>query len=112
MTTTRSAISETTPEIVRDQENGHVGILAKAAKQVEDLRLDRHVERRCGLVGNEKLGIAGERHGNHDALAHTARHLMRIIAHTRLRAGDADLAEKVDSARERFFLAKPSRGCG
>ena len=29
---------------------------------------------------------------------------MRIITHTRLRAGDADLAEKVDSARERFFL--------
>ena len=36
--------------------------------QLEDLRLDRDVERRGRLVGDDQLGIAGERDGDHDAL--------------------------------------------
>ena len=47
------------------------------AEQVEDLRLDGDVERRGRLVGDQELGIAGERHGDHDALAHAAGELVR-----------------------------------
>ena len=91
-------------QIVRDEQHGHAGVVAQAAQKVENLRLDGHIERRGGLVGNEKLGVARKRHGDHDALAHAARHLVRIVAHAGLRARDADLAQKVDRARERFLL--------
>ena len=39
-------------------------------QEIEDLRLDGDVE--CGgrFVGDEKLGVAGKRHGDHDALLH------------------------------------------
>ena len=48
--------------------------------QVEDLRLDGDVERGGRLVGDQHLRIAGERHGDHRALAHAAGELMRIFA--------------------------------
>jgi hypothetical protein len=48
-------------------------------KQLQNLRLDRHVERRRGLVGDEELRLTGERHGDHDALAHAAGELVRVI---------------------------------
>ena len=52
----------------------------EGAQQVEDLRLDRDVERRRRLVGDQQLRLAGERHRDHRALAHAARELVRIVA--------------------------------
>ena len=54
--------------------------LLQIAQQVEDLRLDGHVERRRRLVGDEERWLAGERQGNERALAQAARELMRILA--------------------------------
>ena len=48
------------------------------AQQVEDLRLNGHVERRGRLVGDQQLRLRRERHGDHHALAHAARELVRI----------------------------------
>ena len=47
-------------------------------QQVDDLGLDRDVERRDRLVGDEQLGLDGERAGDADALA---------LAAARTRAG-------------------------
>ena len=65
--------------------------------QLEDLRLDRHVERGRRLVGDDQLGIAGERDRDHDALAHAARELVRILLEA-LGIGDADEAQQLDRA--------------
>ena len=54
--------------------------LCRLAHQVEDLRLDRDVERRDGLVGDDQLRIERERAGEADALALPARELVRIEA--------------------------------
>ena len=46
-------------------------------QQLEDLRLDGDVERGGGLVGDQQVGLVGERHGDHDALALAAGELVR-----------------------------------
>jgi hypothetical protein len=57
---------------VGDHEDRHAEPPLQVAQEVEDLGLDGHVERRGRLVGDEELRIAGQRHGDHDALAHAA----------------------------------------
>ena len=59
-------------EIVRDQDDRHAGLLLQVAQQVEDLRLHGDVERGGRLVGDQQVGLAGQRHGDHHALAHAA----------------------------------------
>ncbi len=58
--------------VVGDEEDGHVLLLLQHLDELEDLRLDRHVEGGRRLVGDQQLGPAGQRHGDHDALAHAA----------------------------------------
>ena len=64
---------------MRDEEHRHAGLLLEARDQVQDLGLDRDVERRGGLVGDHERGLAGERHGDHRPLAHAARELVRVV---------------------------------
>ena len=61
------------------------------AHQIEDLRLDRDVERGRRLVGDQQLRVAGERHRDHHALPHAARELVRIVVEALLRRGNAHL---------------------
>ena len=46
------------PEVVRDQDHAHPELLAERGDQLEDLRLDRHVERGRGLVCDQQLRLA------------------------------------------------------
>ncbi len=65
-----------------DQHDRHAEAFLHVLQQVEDLRLDGDVEC-CGrLVGDDELGLAGQRHRDHDALAHAAGELMRIVIDT------------------------------
>jgi hypothetical protein len=64
-------------EVVGDEQVGQVELAAQVEEQVEDLALDRHVERRHGLVADDELGIEGEA-GDADALALAAAELVRI----------------------------------
>ena len=54
ITSTSSAISATTPEVVGDDDDGGVELALEVLQQVEDLRLDGHVERGRRLVGDEQ----------------------------------------------------------
>ena len=72
---------------------------------VENLRLDGDVERGGRLVGDQHLRIAGERHGDHGALAHAAGQLMRIFLGALLRFRDAGQAQHLDG-----FVAGLLRG--
>ncbi len=75
------------------------GLAPEIAHQVEDLRLDRHVQRRRGLVRDEKRWIVRQRHGDHHPLPHAARKLMRILVQTALRRGDPYPLEHLQRAR-------------
>ena len=66
------------------------------AQQVEDLRLHRHVQRRRRLVGNDERRPAGQRDGDHHALPHAARQLVRVVVDALLGIGDAHRAQQLD----------------
>jgi len=79
--------------VVRDQDDRHPAIAAQRAEKLEDLRLNRNVECRCRLVGDQQLRLARERRCDHHALAHPARRLMRIVVDPPLRVGNTDPVE-------------------
>ena len=65
------------------------GLALELAQQVQDLGLDRHVERGRRLVGDQQLRAHRERHGDHHPLLQAARELVGIGVEARLRVGDA-----------------------
>ena len=68
------------PEVVGDQDHRHAEPLAEVVEQFEDLLLDGDVEGGGRLVGDQQLRLAGQRHGDHDPLAHAAGELVREVA--------------------------------
>ena len=89
-------------EIVGDQDDRRAETLAELAHQVEDPRLDGHVERGRGLVCDQDPRVAGERHRDHHPLAHPTRELMRVLVDAARRYGDVDEVEQLDRARPRL----------
>ena len=76
-------------EIVGDQQHRHADLLLQLAHQLENLRLDRHVERGRRLVGDQQLRVADS------AMAIITRWRMPPeswcgYSSTALRDGDAD----------------------
>ena len=88
--------------------------LLQILQQVDDLRLDRHVERRDRLVADDQVGLGSERAGDADALALAAGELVRIaptciarqprpcraaratrVVDARRRLGQAEIAERL-----------------
>ena len=66
------------PEIVRDEEVREVEVLLQALEEVQDLRLDRDVERRHGLVAHDQLRVRAQGPRDPDALALAARELVWV----------------------------------
>ena len=79
ITATRSASFGDDAEIVRDEQQRQVERRLHVAQQIEDLRLDRDVERGRRLVGDDQRRLAGQRHGDQHALAHAAGELVRVV---------------------------------
>jgi ABC-type lipoprotein export system ATPase subunit len=92
-------------EVVRDEEERHAMALAELAQQLEDLRLDGDVEGRRRLVRDEDARLAGDRDGDHDALAHAARELMRVVVRTPCGLGDPHLLQQRRRALPRLAAA-------
>ena len=92
-------------EVVGDDDDRHAEPAGEVLHQLQDLRLDGDVERGGGLVRDQELGIAGKPDGDHHALAHTARQLMRVLRQAARRVRYADQGEQLDGAGARFRLA-------
>ena len=80
--------------------------LAEFGEQFENLRLDGDVERSGGLVGDEQLRPVDDGHGDHDALAHAAGELMRIVARAASGIGNGDIVHGVDGALPGFASSR------
>src|SRR5688572_27384547 len=65
-------------EVVRDEQVREAQLLLKLLEQVDDLRLDRNVERGYRLVAHDELGVECERASNSDPLPLAARELVRV----------------------------------
>ena len=83
-------------EVVGDQDDRQVALAVELLEQAQDLRLDRHVERRRRLVGDQHLRLEREGHRDHRPLAHAARVLVRVVVHPPLGVGDPDGVEELD----------------
>ena len=69
-------------EVVGDEQHREAEVRPQVLQQLQDLRLQRHVERRRRLVGQQQVRRAGERHGDHRPLALAAGELVRIVGQT------------------------------
>ena len=89
----RDAVRDVTHdrEIVRDEEVGEAELGLQVLEQVDDLRLDRDVERGDRLVADEKARPKGKRPRDADALALTAGEFVRVA-----RGGRARKANEVE----------------
>ncbi|CUJ66849.1 Uncharacterised protein [Achromobacter ruhlandii] len=64
--------------VVRDEQERHAQLALQVQQQVDDLRLDRHVQGRDRFVGDHHLGVQRQGARDADALALAAREFMRI----------------------------------
>ena len=100
ITSTRSHVPGDDAQVVRDEDDRHAALVAQLLQELEDLRLDRHVERRGRLVGDQ------ERRGRRAAPWRSSR---AGACRRRTRAGSAwmrsaasgmpDAVEQLDGAR-------------
>src|SRR5690606_41430825 len=65
-------------EVVRDEDAREAVLALQLGEQLEDLGLDRDVERRGRLVRDEELGAQGGGTGDAHTMALTARALLRV----------------------------------
>ena len=80
------------------------------AQQLQDLRLQRHVQRRRRLVGDQQFRLSDQRHGDQHALAHAPRELVRVVARPPRGVLDADLLKHADGQRVRRRTARGAAG--
>ena len=76
-----------------DEHEAHARVFLQLHQKLEDLRLDGDVEGGGRFVRNQQLRTAGDGHGDHHALVHAARELMREREETLLRRRNADEVE-------------------
>ena len=76
-----------------DQHDGRAVLARQALQKLDDLGLNRDIERSRRFVGDDQLRIGGKRERNDDALPHSARELMRIVIDPPGWRGDAHLFE-------------------
>ena len=89
-------------EVVGDEQVGEAELLLQVVEQVEDLRLDRHVECRHGLVQHDERRVERQGSGDADPLPLTARELVRVPVRV-LGLQPTDLQQTLTSSR-RFCL--------
>src|SRR3954453_14742938 len=85
-------------DVVGDEDQPHPGVPLQVLKQVHDLGLHGDVERRRRLVGGQDARVERQRPGDHDALAHAAGELVRVVVHPLRSSWDPDAVHQLDGA--------------
>ena len=98
------------PHVVGDHDDCCPCVAVQVPEQLEDLRLDRYVERSGWLVRDQDRGLVGQSHGDHDPLAHAPAELVRIVLSSGGRGGNAHLFEQLDGPAESVLLVDPVVG--
>ena len=77
-----------------NEQHTNVTLGLQLGNQLENLRLNRHIERGRRFIGNQQLGLIDERHRDHHSLAHAARELVGEGTHCPLRVANTDLIKE------------------
>ena len=100
-------------KIVGDQQQRGTGAIGQIQQQVDDLRLHGDIQRGGWLIGDQQHRIADQRHGDHRALTHPTRELVRVGVTAALRQRDADSLQHGDGAIPRCLAPKAQMtACG
>src|SRR5688572_23968307 len=59
-------------QVVCDEEHGDARMFLYVGEEVENLRLNGHVQGARWLISDDKLRLGCQSHGDHDALGHTS----------------------------------------
>ena len=86
-------------EVVRDEDIAAAELVLQVHEEIEDLRLDRDIERRYRLVSDDDRRIHDHGAGDRNALALAAREHMRVAAQM--------LAAQTDQGQQRFDAFPP-----
>ena len=70
-------------QIVTDEHVSQTEVITQIHEQIQDLRLDRYIERCDGLVAHQELRLHRQSASNADTRALATRELMRIALHIR-----------------------------
>ena len=97
---------------MRDQHQRQTAFAHQTGQQMDDLRLNRDIQRRRRLVRDDQVGIARQCHRNDDALLHAARQLVRIGRTDGVGLRNAQLGQQRDGARPRRFAVQPQVRAG
>ena len=86
-------------QVVGDEQHRHAGIAFQIGQQIEDLRLNGHVQ--CGrrLIRDQQVRPVGQRHRDHHPLPLPAGELMRIRFQAVLRIANANAIQQFDDPR-------------
>ncbi|MNS62629.1 hypothetical protein D3C72_956980 [compost metagenome] len=101
--------------IVRDEDHPHVHLFLQLTDQLQNLGLNRHVERRGRFIRNQQLRLARQRHRDHHPLPHPARQLVRIAVQNGPRLGNAhplQHAQRFRTRRRRIQTLVQLQGLG
>ncbi len=95
-------------EIMGDQQQRHAHARLQVLQEVQNLRLDGHVEGGRGFVGNQQVRLVGERHGDHHPLLLAAGERVRQVVQPALRFAQPDQMQELHhpfaSARRAHLL--------
>ena len=95
-------------EVVGDEQVGQSELILQVLEQVDDLGLNRHVQRRDRLVRDDEVWVGGQRAGDADALPLAAGELVRIAVGE---VGvETDRLQQLLDALVAVLLARPDRG--
>ena len=93
-------------EVVGNQHDARLGLCGQGLDQLEDLGLDRDVERRRRLVGNQEPRTARQRHRDHQALALPTRELVWKVVDSLLGIRNTYLLHQLEDAQAHVFARK------
>ena len=94
-------------QVMGDEQHRHAGLALQIAEQLQHLRAQRHIQRRGRLIGQQQLGAAGQRHGQHGALALPTRELVRPGLRALRRLRDAGGRQQLNGLRPGGFHRQP-----
>ena len=88
-------------QVMGDDDQGDAHVPGQLLHQFQDLRLDGHVQRRGGLVGDDQFGLAAQGHGDHHPLAHAAAQMVGILAQPPVGVRNPDQVQQLQRPRPR-----------
>ena len=80
-------------KVVGDEHDGQVVFLSHLPQQLQNLRLNGHIQRGGGLVAEQYFRVTGQRNGNDHPLPHSAGELVGVLLVPQRRVGNAHVPQ-------------------